>query len=664
MITQNDIRESALFREAEEIYKALRMPGTGHISEASELSASSDGQHAVFSGALMDQLESVVTTRICQVDLRSGHTRVLTFGPGVDRLPKYSPDGQRVAFLSDRSKPGNFQLYLLNPASGLARAAPLVEGWVEYLHWSPDGRRILLGVAGHGADVAGGQGAIASKPAAADASPWMPRVISGDEDYRWRRVWIYDVVDDRLSRAPTADINIWEASWCGNDRIAAVVSPGPGEGLWYSATLQLVDLVTGRTRELYKPASQLGWPAASASGRHVAIVEAICSDRWFVAGDLRVIDTVTGEVRRIDATGVDVTHTEWRSEDHLLLAGHRGFETVVGVSDRSSGKFREIWASQDLTSVGNFAAVSGCLAPGDCVLIGESFRRAPEVAFIRQGNYEAIRSFGPDYGDHAKVIDAIDAVSWCAPDGLVIQGWVLRPRGPGPHPLVMSVHGGPVWHWRPRWFGRAGVHLLMLLRRGCAIFFPNPRGSSGRGQAFAGGVVGDMGGADTHDYLSGLDHLVREGIADPARLGVMGISYGGFMTSWLITQDQRFAAAVAVSPVTNHVTEHLLSNIPHFVSLFLADSFTNPHGKYFQRSPIMHAHRAKTPTLNICGALDRCTPPEEAAQFHSALQEAGTRSVLITYPQEGHGVKRFPAAIDYAARVVAWFEEHLFNEPK
>jgi len=200
---------------------------------------------------------------------------------------------------------------------------------------------------------------------------------------------------------------------------------------------------------------------------------------------------------------------------------------------------------------------------------------------------------------------------------------------------------------------------LMLLKHGYAVFCPNPRGSTGRGQDFIRHVVGDMGGADAHDCLSGLDYLVRQGLADPKRLGITGVSYGGFMTAWLITQDSRFAAAVPVAPITNQVTEHLISNIPHFVSLFLADSFSNLAGKYFQRSPIVHARKVKTPTLNICGALDRCTPPEEAVQFHNALLETGARSALVTYPEEGHGIRKFPAVIDFTARVVSWFEEHM-----
>jgi hypothetical protein len=101
--------------------------------------------------------------------------------------------------------------------------------------------------------------------------------------------------------------------------------------LWYSARLHIVELHTGSSGEIYTPQDQLGWPAASPSGEHLAIVEAVCSDRWFVAGDLRLFETASGKMQRVDTRGVDVTYTEWRSGRHLLLAGHRGFETVIGL---------------------------------------------------------------------------------------------------------------------------------------------------------------------------------------------------------------------------------------------------------------------------------------------------------------------------------------------
>lgn len=656
---KKDIRDTVTYREAQALYEKLRQPGSGPITDATEISGSPDGRHAVFAGVLIGQPQDTHPTRICQVDLTSGEMRVLTFGPNTDRLPRYSPDGRHIAFLSDRHKAGDFQLYLLDLLSGAARSTPSVEGWVEYLHWSADGKRIVLGVAGHGADVSGVQGAASTKQATGDMPSWMPAVEAGNESYRWRRAWIYELDRDRVRQAGPAESNIWEAVWCGNDALAAVVSPGSGEGEWFHARLHIIEIETGNSREVYAAPYQMGWPAASPSGKHLAIIEALCSDRWLVAGELRLIETTSGKTRRIDTNGVDITCAEWRSDQQLLLAGHRGFQTVVALCDAVSGKVSEVWSSPELSTAGFYVTVSGLDETGDCVLVGESFVRAPEIAVIRQGRYHRVKSFDAGYADELNAIDKVERVSWSAPDGLGIQGWLLRPKGKGPHPLVMNIHGGPVWHWRPAWLGRRGVHFLMLIKRGYALFFPNPRGSSGRGQDFVRHVLGDMGGADAGDCLSGLDHLVERGIADPARLGVTGVSYGGFMTSWLITQDSRFAAAVPVAPHTNFVTYQLLSNQPDFVPLFLADRYDNAGGKFFERSPIMHAGKVRTPTLIVCGALDRCTPPEEAVQFHHALLEHGVDSVLVTYPQEGHGVRRFPASIDYAARLVAWFARHM-----
>ena len=663
---EKDVRETDLYQEIEKLYTRLRRPGAGQVSDASELEASPDGKRAVFTGVMVEKLEGTPSSCICAVDLTNGETKVLTFGPNTDRSPKYSPDGDHVAFLSDREKRGNFQLYLLNPSSGAARRAPVVEGWVEYLHWSPDGGRILLGVAGHGADIASGQGAVSSKKSAVDDAPsWLPEVETGDESYRWRSAWIYDLRKNEVSKLESAGLNIWEAVWCGDDKIAAVTSPGPSEALWYTATLHIIDIESGAARELYRPQDQLGWPAASPSGRRLAIVEAVCSDRGIAAGDLLLIDPATGDAERIDTNGVDVAFTQWRSEERLLFGGCRSFETVILESDVRTGVLHECWSSEEISCGVRYPA----LAPsgdgiGDCLFIGEGFFRAPEIAAVRNGVYSTIKSFDSDYdGRTAEWVASAESITWTAPDGLKIHGWLLRPRGNGPYPLVLEVHGGPVWTHQPGWFGRGSRSLaaLALLKHGYAIFKPNPRGSSGRGKEFARLVVGDVGGAEMLDHLSGLDYLVGRGVADPDRIGIMGGSHGGYMTSWTITQDQRFAAAVSVAPVTDWCSQHLTSNIPHFDLTFLNCRYGEPGNLYFTRSPIMHAAKAKTPTLSIAGALDKCTPPTQAVEFHNALIESGVKSALVIYPQEGHGVRELPAAIDYVSRIVAWFDEHMHS---
>lgn len=656
-----DFRQSALYGEAEVLFRNGFRPGSGRPVAANDLQVSPDGRCVAFTGVMLDKLEGVPTTRICMADLSKGQIRVLSFGPGSDLQPKFSPDGKTLAFRSDRASPGNFQLYFLDLLSGMTTAAPVVPGWVEYLDYSPGGQHMLLGVAPHGADVAGVQGAKTTLRSDVGPSPaWMPTVDAGDTSLKRRSVWILDLADTGLRRISANALNVWEASWCGDQALAAVVSPGAEEQHWYRAHIALLPLDGGKERMLYQPKDQLGCLSSSPDGRQLAFAEAVCSDRCIVAGDLRIVDLDTGKVREVPCNEIDVTFTRWRDNHRLLIAGLRNLDTVIADIDVPADTVQEGWTGTTLyCASGVYPAAAPCPDGSDFLICATGHLQAPQLLHIGKGGVRKCVDLGHD-GTAANIakLRPVEPYRWNAPDGTEIQGWLMRGDDKGPAPLVMEVHGGPISRWSPFFIGRSAYH-MMLAQRGYAIFWPNPRGSSGRGQAFAGAVVGDMGGADTQDYLSGLDQLVAEGIADPLRIGVMGGSYGGFMTSWLITQDSRFAAAVPVAPVTNWVSQHLTSNLSYFDTFCLGSEYNEAGGNHFARSPVMFAHKVKTPTLNICGALDRCTPPGQALEFHNALLGNGVESVLVTYPQEGHGVRTFPGMIDYAARVVDWFLRHM-----
>lgn len=654
-----DLRGSATYAEIERYATTWWMPGSGVVRDLRELSVSPDGRRIACAAVMVERLLGVPPTRICIVELDSGALRVVTFGPHTDRLPKWSPDGRQLAFLSDRETPGRFQSYLLDLDSGAARALPRPQGWVEHYDWHPDGRVLLLSVAGVGADLAGIQGGVATEQATDGRPSWMPALDTGDETFRWRSLWLLDLDTAQAKLVTNAALNPWEACWLGRDALLTVASDSPDEAAWYMATLRHIDALSGAVRELYRPTRQIGWPSAAPDGRHAAVVEAVCSDRGLVAGELLVID-VKGVVVRGDVGSVDVTYTSWLSDHEVMYAGHRSLETVVGVYDIRKRQSRELWASCERTigtRIGpEVAPVRGRRASFACVTTG--FIEAPALQWFDDGALRRIRSV--ELGDTARLLEGIsyERLRWSAPDGLEIHGWLLTPPGTAPRPLVMEAHGGPVWQYRHAYIGNMAPR-LSLLKSGYAVFLPNPRGSSGRGQAYALEVFGDMGGADAHDCLSGLDALVERGIADPKRLGVMGVSYGGFMSSWLITQDARFAAAVPIAPVTNWVSEHLTCHISLFCEQFLADSMKNMGGRYYTRSPVFYADRVSTPTLLVCGALDRNTPPGQALEFHNALRLHGVESLLATYPEEGHGIRSYPAVIDFATRVVEWFGRHM-----
>jgi dipeptidyl aminopeptidase/acylaminoacyl peptidase len=657
---QPDYRDHPLFKDAEARTRAWLRPGENVAVDLVQVAASPDGRQAAGAAVVCEVLEGAPSTRIALVDLESGSLEIVTHGPNSDSAPKWSPDGRTIAFLSDREQAYMTCLRLFDPATGTDRATCAVNGFVESLQWSADGGAILLGVAGFGADLAGAQGGFSVAKKTEALPSWSPTVEGAPDAAAWRSSWLYDVATDTARQISPHGVNVWEAVWCGPGHVAAICSDSPDEGAWYTANVRRF-APGGPAEVVFSGKDQLGWLSSPPSGARLAVVEAVCSDRTIVAGDLRLIELATGAVTQAETLGADAVSTCWRGEDQILFSAAEGPDNLFGLYDRLTGKSTELRRDRERTASGSrFPEISprGAQAGGG-LFVREACFEAPVLVALEDGKEREVVRFGSQQvAADVNGLGTARDFAWTAPDGQTIHGWLMTPPGKGPHPLVMEVHGGPVWFFKPRYVGKSALH-QMLLAAGYAILQPNPRGSSGRGQAFARHVFGDMGGADTYDYLSGLDALVAQGIADPARIGVTGGSYGGFMSSWLITQDQRFAAAVPVAPVTDWVSEHLTCHIPYFCEIFLDDNIDNPTGKYFTRSPIHFADRVKTPTLNICGALDKNTPAVQAVEFHHALLLNGVESVLVTYPEEGHGVRRMPATFDYMARVVDWFKTHM-----
>ena len=660
-----DIRQSKLYREVEDYFRAIHAPGESVVSDAADVCVESNGRRVALTGTIFNDLASAPVTRICLVELATGEVAVLPCPDNNDRLPRWSPDGKWLAFLSDRRDAGKHQLYLAkSDAPDQADETPAIDGFVEYLHWSPDGTRILLGVAGFGADLAGCQGGATIVAKAESLPDWAPEIDTGNAENLWRSIYVYDVRSGKTEKVSGEGLNYWEANWLGNSALLSVVSDSHSEGSWYRSELISHDLEGAKIQTVFSPQDQIGLPVASPSGAHVSIVEAVCSDRWIVCGTLKLLDIDSGNATVIDTDGVEVTHSIWRDDDHLLFAGHRGFETVVGEYSRRNASITIHWSGTDRT-FGTWYPSIWPAPNGGALGISESYDVAPELAEVSNGEYKVLISFASDKSrDPGFNKPGVEPVSWQARDELEIQGWLIRPEGDGPFPLVVDIHGGPVWHCRNRWAGRLRG-AKVLADHGIASLYPNPRGSSGRGQNFVRLVKGDMGGEDTYDYLTGCDAMVERGIADPDRLGVTGISYGGFASAWLITQDDRFAAAVPISPVTDWYSQHRTSQIPFFDELFLAGSAYEAGGKFFDRSPVMFAANVKTPTLQLTGSLDQNTPPTQALEYHRSLLEQGVKSVLTTYPTAGHGIRTFPEVIDATTRYVGWFLEHFaMNTPE
>jgi dipeptidyl aminopeptidase/acylaminoacyl peptidase len=562
--------------------------------------------------------------------------------PGAaDGLPRFSSDGT-LAYVSDRGHAGRMSVWI----DGRGELGE-IPGSVEDIQWSPDGGSLLVLAADLGSDRAGAQAATKITEAGAEAAD--PKV------YRpgayWRRLYLVDAASGATREVQPEGVNVFEFDWAGG-KIAAVCTRNPSESAWYDAWIGLIDPDTRSVELVHEAKWQLQCPAISPGGR-IAWIEGFASDRGVVTGTINVHGF--GPI----APELDLTWFAFADENTLWYAGWRSASSMVGRLNLD-GSHEEYAAGEALFGARFEPRVTPHPDGSSVVSVFESPGIPPEIVQLKEGEeMRELTSLNTELAPQAQTADW-RSYSWESFDGLQIEGLLALPRDRdnGALPMVVFVHGGPTSTW-PWSYPALLVH--MLLQEGYAIFFPNPRGSTGRGQEFARANLGDMGGGDLKDILAGVDALVRDGIVDDARVAITGGSYGGFMSSWAVTQTDRFAAAIPFAVVTDWTSFHYTTNIGQFDALFLQGEPTDPTGPYPKWSPVFHAHKCKTPTLIMHGEDDLCTPLPQATELYNALVEAGCEVELVVYPREGHGWSEREHQIDSWNRVNAWLEKHVKN---
>lgn len=655
-----DLRGTAGYRQITELLERALGPGVGGIVDASDLTANPSGDRLACTAWIRWSLELPPMPTVAVLDVPSG--RLQRFDPpngGIRRQPRWAPDGRLLAAL-EGDHAGPARPILLDPDTGTDRTPAAGAGYrgsVEQLSWSPSGDQLLLQVAEPGAEISDvfGSGRVPGDDGLPD---WCPEVSRNPGGGR-RGAWVWDIATGR-SRPVAGTGNVWELAWVGAQRMAAIASAGPEEDAWYAAHLVLVDLANGARRVLLSDAEQLALPAADPTGTWLTVLAGPASDRGLLAGRLLIREVERGDWAEVDTLRADVTAQQWRDERSVVFSGVRGLECVVGEYDVRDQRTRQLWAGPDAVGPGELLPVACPLGADRAAVVLESHARPPAPGLVRAGRFTPLADWSHSgTAVLAELWSGLRPLHWFSTDGRRVAGYLATPDRPGPHPLIVHVHGGPVWCWRDVW-GERSVALTALLSRGFAVLLPNPRGSQGNGAAYARAIVGEVGGRDVADVVSGVDRLVVDGVADGRRVGVIGGSYGGFLSAWLaVTRPDRFAAAVAISPVTDWLSQHYTTNIPQSDVRYLDGGPLDPDSHYRTRSPVLAVTAGSAPVLLTGGALDLATPPGQAIELARALAEHGVDSDVAIYPKEGHEVHEWPALLDQTARLVAWFEHFL-----
>jgi dipeptidyl aminopeptidase/acylaminoacyl peptidase len=629
---------------------------------------SPDGQNIAFTVSEWNRKENRRDSHIYIVPATGGVPTRLTNGERGETSPQWSPDGTRIAFLADRepatgatssqpSNSGRTQIWMIPVRGGEAERVTSDESNVTGFCWSPDGRWIGYVVRDTPKDKAERE---RRKKEKFDA-------IVVDSDYTYSHLWTINVATKEKTRMTEGNFSVSDPQWSPDGRwIAYVMSRAGSQESSYTDISEDrntdIFIVSSNGSQIHQvtinrgPDSQPRW---SPEGGRIAYLASPDPTIWAPKTDLLLI-SIEGGVHRNLTAGFNDSITgriEWSPDGSAIFASTAvGFYTqllrVVVPGGEESPVFERAAAydSFDLSRDGRMLAYT--LDDGktsDDIWVATNTGRDPKK----------LTTLNPQLSEFA--LPETEVMKWKVSDGLEVEALLVKPLGyvaGRRYPAILQVHGGPYarfghgFNWRAK----------LLAVNGYAVLMPNPRGSTGYGTKFAVANVRDWGGKDYQDLMSGVDELVRRGIADPDRLGIMGGSYGGFMTFWAITQTDRFKAAIGHAGISDWYSFHGQSDIPGLMEYAFGGMPWTARDVYSKYSPMTYVDKAKTPLMMTHGEQDRRVPIAQAEEYYRALRKRGVEVQFVRYPREGHGIQEPNHQIDLIGRQLEWFDRHLKTE--
>jgi dipeptidyl aminopeptidase/acylaminoacyl peptidase len=603
---------------------------------------------------------SYVKSQIWMVNADGSDCRPFTTGRS-DHSPRWSPDGEWLAFLSNRAnEDGRDELFLLSRHGGEARrlfeskTSVGGDGRADLFAWSPDGKQIAF---------------LMEDPESEEEKKLKKDKIDPilfERDHKFMRLWIADVESGDLRCVTTDPVQVWEFGWSGDGtQFALIVSDEPYEWSWYHCRLAAVAAGGGPVHLIHNPAPrQVALPRWAPDGKHIAFLQSLWSDRGSVGGDLHLIAPDGSGLRDLSADYAgSITWLAWMPDSQSLIAlANQRDGVTVEEWEAGPGTHRKLWSDTVAIADQFWNKFSHDRTLRTLAFARES-ATAPRQIWIANRAHDSLTWMQLTHFHQEKAEIAplqSRTLSWAGADGWEMLGYLLLPmdyKAGQQVPLFTWVHGGPTSFFPNRYW--AAVMHAYFTTKGLAVFLPNPRGSTGRGLAFAEANVGDMGGQDFHDIMAGIEHLIQQGLADPERLAIGGWSYGGFITAWAVTQTNRFKTAIMGAGICNWLSFHGTSKLAEWDRLHYRANPYDWHSTFEQFSPLTFIANVKTPTLIVHGEKDRDVPVSQGYEFFRALKQHGVPAELRVYPREGHGFSEKGHLYDWVEYAATWLERWL-----
>ncbi len=631
------------------------------VHALSEVAISPDGKHVVYGTVITGARggSAVDVSALFLADAHDGaHVQRLTACPGAacdEHSVAWSPDGTQIAFVTTDAAEQP-QLSLAAASGSGVHIITHAHGPLDTPRWSPDGKRVAF-LYSIGAPKAPGP----LNPLARDAGVLTSTVYE-------QRLAIIAARGGEPTHIGPADLNVYEYDWSPDGRRFVVsAAHGSGDDNWWIAELDLLDAQSGAMTTLAKPSLQIASPRWSGDGSRIAYIGGIMSDEAVTGGDVYLISAEGGAPVNVTQGLRSSVHTiTWNgSANYLTATEFAAGEEVLAVIDADAKTQRKLWRGPQMIWANNLIG----FAPGDAgislskdgafsAVIRQSYTSPPEVETGPPGKWKQITHLNAAV---RPLTGKATNVYWQS-DEFNVQGILIEPPSVKPgirYPLIVDVHGGPAYAHYPLFPASPYSYDAVLANQGYFVFKPNPRGSYGQGEAFTQANVKDFGYGDLRDVLSGLDAVQRTAPIDPARIGISGWSYGGYMTMWALTQTDRFTAAVAGAGLSDWLSYYGTNNIDTWMIPYFGASVYDEPKVYERSSPLTFIKKVHTPTLLVGGDRDAEVPITQSYEYWNALRRLGVKTEFVVYPDEGHFFFKRSDQVDVMERVVGWFNTYL-----
>lgn len=598
-----------------------------------------------------DRSEYVNQIWMCNSD-GSNHIQI-TKGDKNNANPKWSPDNQRIAFTSSRE--GKSNIYMISIQGGEAEKITDTKGGVGDFSWSLDGKKIAYTTVDVASDKEEKNKKAKDDWYFMDANPKQNRLAL---------VWLMqkDSTGKYLQKVITKDdISINGFDWNADSKtIAYSYGKTTKANDMSNCDIALVDITTDDVKKIATTAANESDPNFSPDGKLLAFVASEIPNDWAGPKYVQVYHMGDGKMARLNDTPDQEANVIGWTPDSKQVFLTESNKTLTSIYTLGlDGKSISEWTLGEKNYLAGATLSNGSIA---FTLQNPSLLPELYVSVISKYTPTKITAIHQEHAN--KPIGKTELIKWKSTDGKEIEGLLTYPlnyQKGKKYPLLLNIHGGPAGVFSQTCIAsnQSIYPLATMSENGFAILRPNPRGSTGYGTAFRVANKKDWGGGDYQDLMTGVDAVIKMGITDENMLGVMGWSYGGFMSSWIVGHTNRFKAASIGAPVVDLAFQNLTDDVESLMPIYFNGDPWNNWNLYNEHSPLRFVQHVNTPVMLQHGEADLRVPLSNSVMFYNALRRRGITAKLLVLPRQPHGPTEPRMVLKTSASNLEWFESYL-----